>query len=77
MSNDLENVKVIRVTSTVDYLVDPDEVTEMEGWLTNFPLHRHHAARDWRELGNSKRYVSHQILSVDEAFGEGDPDETK
>lgn len=72
MSNDLKNAKIIRVTLTVDYLVDTDRVTQFGTWLTDFPLHQSHAARDWWELGNSRRYVSHQILSVDEAF-EGVP----
>jgi hypothetical protein len=68
MCIDLNNAKIIRVTLTVDYLVDTDRVTQLETWLTDFPLHQSHAARDWWRLGNSKRYVSHQVLSVREAY---------
>jgi hypothetical protein len=70
---------VIRVTQTVDYLIEVDDInkhTNINGWSIEeviddwfknpHALSSYHAAREYYRIGNNTRFVDAKILSVDD-----------
>jgi hypothetical protein len=76
MSNK-EKYKIIRVTSTEDYIIEmiDDKRTYINGWtmeeviedwFKRFSMGVHHASRENHVIGNSRKYVSSEIIKIKE-----------
>lgn len=63
---DLSKAKIIEVTTTTLYIVDPDLEEQMEREWFGTHINNCHAARDHREIGGSKTFVSKREITEEE-----------
>lgn len=72
-----EKYKILRVTSTEDYILEmiDDKRTYINGWtikeviedwFKRFSMGGHHATREGSVIGNSRKYVSSEIIKMKE-----------
>jgi hypothetical protein len=72
-----EKLKIIRVTSTEDYIIEmiDDKRTYINGWtmeeviedwFERFETITTHASRDGHRIGNSRKYISSEIIKIKE-----------
>lgn len=71
MSDAHPHRRVVRVTTTTDYLIDENDerrAVVLREWFEDprYPLGGHHAYREGSEIGNSRKLVSYRVMTMEE-----------